>query len=159
MFCPDKAHTKMIWLYLFLTGQSPFEPGGAGTVYVESVNSTGHLVVQRLTVNNNGNPYPLAHVISAGPLRHILNGIYTDTSTVGGVTWIYQEGDIYNFKELTLSGNAVVAILSDSYNQEITANIDWLWGDKTAVLHAGLHQTVNIKDLDIYLPINFLSYQ
>ena len=154
----DETNINMFHWYLS-TGTSPFEIGGAGTVYIESKSTTGELLKQILKVDNNGIAYPKAAVVSAGNLRHVLNGIYEDTSSVGGVTWLFQKDLTYTFKELNISGNAHVAILSDSWNDEIVMIVDWLWGDKTGVLHIGMNQTAKIVDVDVYLPVNLNAYK
>ena len=141
------------------TGTSPFETGGAGTVFVESISPTGEILKQKLTINNNGHAYPKAAVISAGDRRHILDGIYEDISAAGGITWLDQEGAEYNFKELDVSGNAHMAILSDSWNDVVRVNVDWQWGDKTGVIHVGMNQTMFIHDVDIYQPANLAAYR
>ena len=142
-----------------LTGTSLFEAGGAGTIYVESRSATGELLKQSLIVDNNGNAYPRASDISTGERHHLLDGIYNDTSYAGGVTWLSQEELVYNIRDLTVSGNAHVAILSDSMKEVVEVNVGWLWGDRTGVLHAGMNQTVNIEDIDIYLPVNLAAYK
>lgn len=126
---------------------------------MESISSTGKILKQKLTINNNGHAYPKAAVISAGDRRHILDGIYDDISDAGGITWLDQEGLEYNFKELDVSGNAHMAILSNSWTDVVRANVDWLWGDKTGVIHVGMNQTVFIIDVDIYLPANLAAYR
>ena len=142
-----------------MLGTSAFETGGAGTAFVESISPTGAVLKQTLTINNNGHPYPKAAVISAGPLRHIRDGIYDDISAVGGVTWLDQEHDTYNFNHLVISGNAHVAILSDSWGERVQLNVNQLFGDMTAVLHIGMNQTANIIYVAIYMPAHVAAYK
>ena len=52
-----------------------------------------------------------------------------------------------------------MAILSDSWNAVARANVSWLWGDKTGVIHVGMNQTMSIDDVDIYLPVNLAAYK
>ena len=149
-----------IFANLFLqSGTSPFETGGAGTVFVESISPEGEILKQKLTINNNGRAYPKAHVIAAGDRRHILDGIYEDISDAGGITWLDQEGYEYSFEELDVGGNAHMAILSDSWNTVVKANVTKLWGDKSGVIHVGMNQTMFIYNVDIYLPINLAAYR
>ena len=152
------VHSCNSW-FLFPIGTSPFETGGAGTVFVESISSTGEILKQSLTIDNNGHDHPKAAVVSEGQLRHVLNGVYDDIRYAGGITWLSQDSLTYNISELDVRGNAHMAILSDSWAEEIEANIAWLWGDKTGVVHVGMNQTVKITDVDVYLPVNLAAYQ
>ena len=128
-------------------------------MYVESRSATGELLRQTLVVDNKGNQYPKAAIISTGELHHLLDGIYDDISYAGGITWLSQKDLVYNIKELTVSGNAHLAILSDSWNEAVEVNIGWLWGDKSGVLHVGMNQTVKVEDVDVYLPVNIPAYK
>ena len=143
----------------YFPGTSPFESGGAGTVFVESISSTGEILKQKLTIDNNGHDHPRAAVVSEGQLRHVLNGVYDDIRYAGGITWLSQESLTYDIEELDIRGNAHMAILSDSWSEVIEANVLWLWGDKTGVLHVGMNQTVKITDVDVYMPVNLAAYR
>ncbi|KAL4226615.1 hypothetical protein ACF0H5_014598 [Mactra antiquata] len=140
-------------------GTSNSESGGAGTSYLESRYSNGSLNVQKLTIDNNGHDYPHAFDYSEGILRNLLDGQYIDISYSGGVTWLYHDDNTYLFKELDVRGNAHVAILSDTDNEVIDVRIDFLWGDKTGVLHAGRNQTFGVTDVDTYFTNNLASYR
>lgn len=88
-----------------------------------------------------------------------MNGQYNDISYAGGVTWIYHGHHNYHFKELDVRGNAHVAILSDTDNEVIDVRVGFLWGDRTAVLHAGRNQTLGLRNVDVYLPSNLAAYR
>lgn len=79
----------------YRVGASDSESGGAGTSYLESTHSNGTLLVQKLTVDNNGLPYPHALQYNDGDLRNLLDGVYENIDTVGGVTWLKQENPNY----------------------------------------------------------------
>ena len=85
--------------------------------------------------------------------------MYDDIGYAGGITWLAQENLTYNILELDIRGNAHMAILSDSWSETIVANIGWLWGDKTGVLHVGMNQTVKITDVDVYMSVNLAAYR
>ena len=144
---------------MLITGVSNSETGGAGTMYLESTHSNGTLNVQKLTVDNNGHAYPHASLYSQGDLRNLLDGEYSDISFSGGVTWISHDSFTYKFKELDVRGNAHVAILSDTDNENIDLRVDFLWGDRSGVLHAGKNQTFGLSEVDVYLPANLAAYR
>ncbi|XP_060557569.1 uncharacterized protein LOC132717977, partial [Ruditapes philippinarum] len=140
-------------------GVSNSETGGAGTSYLEARHENGTLYKKKLTVDNNGHAYPHAADYNAGFLRNLLNGEYKDITNTGGVTWLYHDKLAYSFKELDVRGNAHVAILSDTDNEVIDLRVDFLWGDRTGVLHAGKNQTFGLRDVDVYLPTNLAAYR
>ena len=147
-------------IYYCISGSSESESGGAGTSYVESKSENGTILSQKLIINNNGLEYPRRlEGLNAGPLKNLLDGQYKDISKVGGITWIKHDSSAYKFKELDVSGNAHVAILSDTDNDKIDARIGFLWGDRTGVLHAGKNQTFGLKEVDVYMPTNLAAYK
>lgn len=117
------------------------------------------MIKQKLTVDNNGHNYPHAAIYSDGDLRNLLNGEYADISYAGGVTWLFHNENSYSFKELDVRGNAHVAILSDTDNDVTDVRVDFLWGDRSAVLHAGKNQTLGLTEVDVYLPANLAAYR
>ena len=142
-----------------LSGTSTSETGGAGTVYVELSNSSGTVLQREITVDNNGHPYPKASDVNQGNLRNLLDGSYDDISRVGGVTWLYHNDTEYFFNTMTISGNAHVAILSNTSSQDINIKGIRLFGDRTGVLHCGRRQNFGLQDIDIYMPINIMAYR
>jgi hypothetical protein len=110
-------------------------------------------------VDNNGHPYPHAADYNTGDLRNLLNGEYRDISYAGGVTWLKHDSTHYKFKELDVRGNAHVAILSDTDKEVIDVRVDFLWGDRSGVLHAGKNQTFGLTEVDVYLPANLAAYR
>jgi len=139
-------------------GESNSETGGAGTAYLECV-TNGTMTKQKMTVDNNGHEYPHASNYNQGYLRNLLDGEYADISYSGGVTWLYHSDLQYRFKELDVRGNAHVAILSDTDNEVIDVRVDFLWGDRSGVMHAGKNQTFGLTEVDVYLPANLASYR
>ncbi|WAR26294.1 hypothetical protein MAR_011998 [Mya arenaria] len=140
-------------------GVSNSETGGAGTSYLESKFDNGTLDYQKMTIDNNGHAYPHAAIYAEGDMRNLLNGEYVDISYSGGVTWLFHGALLYRFKQLDVRGNAHVAILSDTDNEQIDVRVEFLWGDRTGVLHAGKNQTFGLTDVDTYLPANLASYR
>ena len=141
-------------------GVSNFETGGAGTKYIELFNSsTGIAKTRELQVDNNGIKYPRAAIVSFGDRTNLLDGRYDDISEAGGITWLYHNDPKYKFNTVTLSGNAHVAILSNTSAEDIDIRIDYLYGDTTGVLHTGKRQTFGFTNVDTYMPINILSYR
>ena len=140
-------------------GVSNSETGGAGTSYLESALANGTLLTQKVTVDNNGHDYPHASIYEHGDLRSLLDGNYDDISFAGGVTWLYDENPMYGFKELDVRGNAHVAILRNTNSDEIEVDIDYLWGDRSGVLHVGKQQTLRLTEVDVYLPANLAAYR
>ncbi|KAH3816402.1 hypothetical protein DPMN_117918 [Dreissena polymorpha] len=140
-------------------GVSNSETGGAGTAYLDSKFNNGTLAYQKMTIDNNGHAYPRSSNYAEGNLRSLLNGEYGDISYAGGVTWLFHEALQYRFKELDVRGNAHVAILSDTDNEVIDVRVDFLWGDRSGVLHAGKNQTFGLTEVDTYLPVNLASYR
>ena len=134
--------------------------GGAGTVYVELINATtSQTIYRKIHVNNNGIPYPKAPNTAHGDLRNLLDGEYDDISEAGGVTWLYHNSRQYFFNEMTIEGNAHVAILSNTSHEAIDIRGERLYGDRTGVLHSGKNQTFGFLDVDVYMPINIMSYR
>lgn len=142
-----------------LSGTSTLETGGAGTVYVELSNSSGTILHRKIYVDNNGHPYPRGSDLTQGSLRNLLNGSYDDISEVGGVTWLYHNATEYFFNTMTISGNAHVAILSNTSSQDINIYGIKLYGDRSGVLHCGRRQRYGFEDIDIYMPVNIMAYR
>lgn len=142
-----------------LSGTSTLETGGAGTVYVELSNSSGAILHRKIYVDNNGHPYPRGSDLTQGSLRNLLNGSYNDISKIGGVTWLYHNDTEYFFNTMTISGNAHVAILSNTSSQDINIKGIKLYGDRSGVLHCGRRQRYGFEDIDIYMPVNIMAYR
>ena len=121
--------------------------------------ANGSLSYQKLVIDNNGHAYPHASVYSQGELRSLLNGEYSDITYAGGITWLWHQELSYNFRQLDVRGNAHVALLSDTDNEQIDVRVGFLWGDRTGVLHAGINQTFGLTEVDVYLPANLVSYR
>lgn len=128
-------------------------------MYLESIYSNSTINVQKLTIDNNGHAYPHAFAYNDGDLRNLLNGEYSNINSSGGVTWLYHKELTYKFKDLVVLGNAHVAILSDTDNEVIDIRVDFLWGDRSGVLHAGKNQTFGLSEVDVYLPANLAAYR
>ena len=145
---------------LFFVGISASESGGAGTSYIESRNLTsGALLYQKISIDNNGNTYPRDSAFGSGELVNLLNGEYTDISRSGGVTWLYNNSLFYSFQFFEVSGNAHVAILSNTQEEVIDVRVTFLSGDRTGVLHAGKNQTFGFTEVDVYMAVNLASYR
>ena len=139
---------------------SGYESGGAGTIFTELINiTTGQSTHREMRVDNNGIAYPHEPVHSAGALRNLSDGDYADISKIGGVTWLFHESQIYKFDIVTVEGNAHVAILSDTTNEDADVRIGLLMGDRSGVLHAGKRQTFGYSKVDVYLPVNVMAYK
>ena len=139
---------------------SNFETGGAGTKYIELFHATtGATITKELQVNNNGNKYPRAAIVKYGDRTNLLDGVYDDISEAGGITWLFHSDPVYRFDTVTISGNAHVAILSNTSAEDIDIRVYYLYGDTTGVLHAGKRQTFGFTNVDTYMPINILSYR
>ena len=127
-------------------------------MYVENVKlGTNQILRRTISVDNNGLNYPRDHSMSSDR-RNLLNGIYDDISEAGGITWLNHDSDEYFFDDMSISGNAHVAILSDA---AVTTNVvlSSLAGDRTGVLHCGKNQSFKFVHVDVYLPINMMAYR
>lgn len=152
-------HTTMINFNGTLSatgGKSSIEPGAAGTIYLERRNGS-RVLYRVLRVNNGRLPYPWAIDKSKGRLRHLLHGIYNDTSRVGAVSWLHESTN-YKLDELSLHGNAHLAIYGAGSTQRVQLQVQSLRGDRSGVLHIGRYQYAAINDVDLYFPINTLVY-
>ena len=152
-------HTTMINFNGTLSakgGKSSIEPGAAGTIYLERRNGS-HVHHRELRVNNGQLTYPWAIDRSKGRLRHLLNGVYSNTSHVGAVTWLLQSTE-YKLDELSLYGNAHLAIYGEGSKQSVVLQVQLIKGDRSGVLHIGRYQYVYINNVDLYFPINTLVY-
>lgn len=152
----------MIYLLFCLNfkGVSNFETGGAGTKYIELFDAaTGTATTKELQVDNNGHKYPRAAIVSFGDRTNLLDGKYEDISEAGGITWLFHSDPTYKFDTVTISGNAHVAILSNTSAEDIDIRVYYLYGDTTGVLHAGMKQTFGFTNVDTYMPINIMCYR
>ena len=134
-----------------------YESGGPGTMYKEVTNPTASH--SEIFIDNGGIPYPHEPVYSMGALRNVSDGDYTDITEIGGVAWLYHSSHHYQFDVATVSGNAHVAILSDTSQEDVDVRIGYLYGDKTGVLHAGQRQTFGYAQVNSYLPVNVMAYR
>ena len=137
-------------------GNSGVEPGASGTIYLERRNGS-HVLYRVLRVNNGGRGYPWAVDKSKGRLRHLLDGVYNDTSRVGAVTWLHESTN-YELDELSLHGNAHMALYGAGSSQRVILQAQTLKGDRSGVLHIGRYQYVAMEDVDLHFPINTLVY-
>ena len=93
------------------------------------------------------------------PLENLFDGDYNNIGQAGGVTWLYHNDTTYSFDEVTISGNAHVAILSNTSSTNVVISADILKGDRSGVLHAGKRQTFKFRDINVYLPLNIRAYK
>lgn len=141
-------------------GTSLHEVGAGGTAYVELRNTTTNKPEYKsLKVDNNGNDYPHMATYSEGDLRNLFDGMFVDIERVGGVTYLYHNDTSYDFDLFDIRGNAHVAILSDTANEDISVFVNKMTGDRTGVLHIAQRQTFEFIHLDIYLPCNVMDYK
>ena len=147
-------------VFFYIIGVSLYESGGAGTIYKEKRNMTSGVTEHRdLTVDNQGHAYPHGADYLGGDLRSLLDGDYADIHRVGGVTWLYHDSLSYTFDVMTISGNAHVAVLSNTSSEDVDVSIGVLNGDRSGILHTGQRQTFRYRKIDVYLPINIMAYR
>ncbi|XP_071498055.1 uncharacterized protein [Diadema antillarum] len=77
----------------------------------------------------------------------------------GGITWLYHPSNQYEFDEVHLHGNAHVAILSNTSHESVLVSGGELYGDRSAVLHIGVNQSVDFDFVDVYFAANVLLYR
>ena len=129
-------------------------------MYMETRNhSTGETILRRLRVDNHGLLYPQDIETRTEPLRNLLGGSYTDLARVGGVTWLYSETGHYNFDEVRIEGNAQVALLSNTSDEDVRMEAGLLSGDRSGLLHIGGRQTFDFSDINTYIPVNIMAYR
>ena len=141
-------------------GTSAYESGGAGTVYIEDLNATATASDHKeLRIDNNGIAYPHEPIHSAGALRNLSDGDYSDISEIGGVTWLYDPEQKYQFDVVFIGGNSHVAILSNTSSEVADVRIGQLMGDRSGMIHAGRKQTFGYTRVNVYLPVNVMAYR
>ncbi|CAH1775844.1 unnamed protein product, partial [Owenia fusiformis] len=139
-------------------GASSRESGGAGTVYLQTANATtGDITNRVIIIDNHNREYPQA-LDWTGPLKNIHQGDYSDISRVGGVTWLFHESQNYVFDDIIVRGNAHVAILSDTDNDDVVVQAERMLGDKSGILHTANKQSFTFENLNVYLPVNIMAY-
>ncbi|PIK61100.1 hypothetical protein BSL78_01925 [Apostichopus japonicus] len=137
------------------TGYSSYS-GGAGTVYLERIedeesDSDRRTVYKILKVDNKGINHP--------PTQNILNGVYDDITEIGGVTWLWHSSHEYQFNETHVHGNAHLAVLSDTERETVVIDGGSLYGDRSAVIHIGMNQSLSFDWVDVYFAANVMLYR
>ena len=88
---------------------------------------------------------------------------YTYTDDDGATTWAIGPDDLvsdHDFTELYLLGGANLAFKAvDNDEDAVSAEIGYVHGDKSGVLHVGFNQNFNINDTDADVPFSIQVYE
>ena len=120
---------------------------------------TGLPKKKSLIIDNYKIGYPYEQDRSKGERRSLFDGDYRDVSEGGGITWLYHGSHSYKFDDITISGQAHVAILSNTSADAVSVSAGALAGDRSGVLHCGRRQTFNFDYVNVYLPTNIMAYR